>query len=391
LRVLHLSPQADHESGIAAYAVRFRRAVATQTGVEIEPLDRVSRAPDTIGDIRQHAAAAVRAARRFDVVHAELGGSALRELYAARAVVRAGGPPVVLTAHDPPRLAWRPFHTAAVREHRSLRAIVAFAGDVPARRLEQGLAHRAAAILTLSRRGAERAAAELGGGARFATLPYPCDPARPVPRTGAPEPDAPLVLGFHGYWYGGKGIELLLEALALLRGDGARRPVRLRLWGTPPAGGGARAGDRYRAAILATVGRLDLADGVDVLGPLPAGDVAARLGECDAIVLPYVERRTAAGLVSISSAAFDALSAGTPVVAADARAIAEMIDAGVDGLTVPPGDAEALAAALRLLRDQPAVAARLRAGAIVRARTLGLVETGCCAARVYAAAVTHRG
>lgn len=395
MRILHLSPRADDESGIAAYAVRFRRAVGTQAGVEIQPLDRVSIAADTIGDVRRHAVAAVAAAGDFDVVHAELGGSALRELYAARAVVRAGGPPVVLTAHDPPRLAWRPFHTAAVREHRSLRAVAALAGDRPARRLEREVARGATVIFVLSRRGTERAAAALGGGARFVTLPYPCDPypARPASDYGMgdPEPGGSLLLGFYGYWYGGKGIELLLEALALLSGDDGRPPVRLALWGGPPAGGGARAGERYRAKILATVDRLGLAGHVDPLGPLPAADVRARLGACDAIVLPYTERRTAAGLVSISSVVFDALAAGTPVVASDARAIAETIDAGVDGLTVPPGDVDALAAALRRLRDEPVLRARLRAGAAARARTLGLAETGRCAAGVYEDVARPRG
>lgn len=390
LRILHLAPQADDESGVAAYAVRFRRAVAAQPGLAIAPLDRPPATPDSIADLRRYAAAARAAAPGFDVVHAEVGGSALREFHAARAVARHGGPPVVLTAHDPPRLDWRPFHTAGVREHRTLRALAAVLGDRPARRMERDLARRAAAILTLSELGTARAAAGLGGPARYDVLPYPCEPAPLVDRPSTP-PGAPLTLGFHGYWYGGKGIDVLLQALARVRQDPDRPVVRLRLWGAPPAGGGERAGARYHAGVLAAVERWGLADRVQVAGRLPAAEAAARLGECDAIVLPYEVRRTAAGLASISSVVFDALAAGTPVVASDVRAIGETLQPGVDGLTVPPGDVLALGAAVRRLRDEPALRDRLRRGAVAHGRRLGLTATGRHAASVYRAVTAGGG
>jgi glycogen synthase len=383
LRILHLAPQASDESGVAAYAVRYREAVAAQPGCEIVPLDRPSPAPDTVADVRGYVAAARRAAPAFDVVHAELGGSALREPYAARALARAGGPPLVLTVHDPPRLAWRPFHTALVREHRTLRGLAAVAGDRPARRLERDLARRSAALLTLSERGARRLTEALGPATPVRALPYPCVPVPPAAAPPAPAADGALVVGFHGYWYGGKGIEVLLAALALTGRDAGRPPVRLRLWGAPPAGGGDRAGARYRARILAAVDRLGLRGAVEVGGRLPDDALVACLRTCDAIVFPYEERRTAAGLASISSAVFDVLGAGVPVVVSDVRAIGATVDAGVDGLTVPPGDAAALADALRRLRDDPGLRERLRAGAVARAAAFGLDATGHEAAAVY--------
>ncbi len=380
MRILHLAPQPADRSGIAAYGVRFRQAVAAQPGLSIELLDRPASAPGTIAHVRAYAADAVRDATRFDAVHAELGGNGLRELYAARAVAQRAGVPVVLTAHDPPWLVWQPFHVAAVGGRRASRALVATAGRGPARRIQRTLARRAAAVLTLSDHGSACLIATLGVTAT--TLPYPHAPALPDV-AGDREPlaaDHGLVVGFHGYWYHGKGLERLLDAIALTRDD--RAPILLRLWGAPP-GSGNRSGERYRETILAAVDRLGIADRVQVAGPLAADDVPARLAACDVVALPYEERRGTPGLASISSVAYDAFSAGTPVVASRVRALPEVLSDGVDGVLVPPGDARALAATLRDLRDDPARRRALRAGARARGRTLGLDAAGRAAGAVY--------
>jgi len=65
--------------------------------------------------------------------------------------------------------------------------------------------------------------------------------------------------------------------------------------------------------------------------------------------------------------AMEALAAGTPVVASDAGALGEVVRDGVDGVLVPPGDAGALAGAVRELLDDTDRRARFadaaRAGA----------------------------
>lgn len=400
VRILHLAPQPTDDSGIAAYAVRYRRAVAAQPDLEIEPLDLPTAEPGSIAHVRRYVAEAARVAERFDAVHAELGGSGLREFYAARAVARRARVPVVLTAHDPPWLVWQPFHVAMVSGRRSSRALVALAGRAPARRMQRNLALRAAAVLTLSDHGSARLADTLGAAA--STLPYPYEPAGAGVtagrggagvgvggragvgvRGGSGVPvDRGLVVGFHGYWYRGKGLEVLLDAIALTRDDAA--PIDLRLWGGPPVGSGGRAGERYRAAILATVDRLGIADRVDVAGPLAAEDVPAHLGACDVVALPYEARRGTPGLASISSVAYDAYDAGTPIVASNVRALPELVDHGTDGVLVPPGDPRALAATLRALRDDPSQRETLRAGARARGAALGLDATGRAARTVYA-------
>jgi glycosyltransferase involved in cell wall biosynthesis len=55
----------------------------------------------------------------------------------------------------------------------------------------------------------------------------------------------------------------------------------------------------------------------------------------------------------------EAMNHGTPVIASRVGGIPDIVEDGVSGLLVPPGDADALAAALRRLRDDPALARRL--------------------------------
>ncbi|MGI8900672.1 MAG: glycosyltransferase family 4 protein [Nocardioides sp.] len=63
----------------------------------------------------------------------------------------------------------------------------------------------------------------------------------------------------------------------------------------------------------------------------------------------------------------EGLAVGLPVVAADAGGPAEVITDGVDGLLYPPGDADALARALRRLASEPALRAILGDAARERA------------------------
>jgi len=63
----------------------------------------------------------------------------------------------------------------------------------------------------------------------------------------------------------------------------------------------------------------------------------------------------------IPNKAFQALAVGTPLVTADTPAARELLSPGEDALLVPPGDAAALAEAVRRLAQDPALAARIGA------------------------------
>jgi glycosyltransferase involved in cell wall biosynthesis len=66
----------------------------------------------------------------------------------------------------------------------------------------------------------------------------------------------------------------------------------------------------------------------------------------------------------IPNKAFQALACGTPLVTADTPAARELLVDDEDALLVPPGDAAALAAAVRRLASDPGLAARIGAAGL---------------------------
>jgi glycosyltransferase involved in cell wall biosynthesis len=70
----------------------------------------------------------------------------------------------------------------------------------------------------------------------------------------------------------------------------------------------------------------------------------------------------------IPNKAFQALACGAPLVTADTPAARELLVDGESALLVPPGDAGALAGAVRRLRDESGLAARVAAGGLAAYR-----------------------
>jgi colanic acid/amylovoran biosynthesis glycosyltransferase len=76
----------------------------------------------------------------------------------------------------------------------------------------------------------------------------------------------------------------------------------------------------------------------------------------------------------------EAMSSGVPVVASAISGIPELVEDGIGGLLVPPGDAAAIRDALRRLADDPALRARL--GAAARERVLAEFDADASAAEL---------
>jgi glycosyltransferase involved in cell wall biosynthesis len=96
------------------------------------------------------------------------------------------------------------------------------------------------------------------------------------------------------------------------------------------------------------------------------GDMAPCFAAADVVVLPSLKE-------GLGVAALEAMAAGRPVVASRVGGLAEAVADGETGLLVPPGDDEALAAAIHRLARDPAMRARL--GEAGRARVLARFTT----------------
>lgn len=136
----------------------------------------------------------------------------------------------------------------------------------------------------------------------------------------------PWVLGTVALFRPRKGIEVLLEALALLRQDGWR--VTLRAVGDFET-------EEYRREIERVIERLDLRDAVTWTGF--TRDVGSELVQMDLFVLPSLFGE---GLPMV---VLEAMAAGVPVVATRVEGVPEVIRDGRDGLLAEPGDAPDLA------------------------------------------------
>ncbi len=130
-----------------------------------------------------------------------------------------------------------------------------------------------------------------------------------------------------------------------------------------------------------------VAERVRFLPPQREAELAAWYRAADVLCLPSVARTEAFGLVQI-----EAHAAGTPVVStALPTGVPYANRDGLTGLVVPPGDPEALAAALRRLLDDDELRVRLGAQARERALrefTLARMVTGTL--DVYAEAAERR-
>lgn len=120
--------------------------------------------------------------------------------------------------------------------------------------------------------------------------------------------------------------------------------------------------DRGRAADVAT--RLGLSSRVAFQGVVSDSRLRALLYACDLLALPSLDRREAFGIVQL-----EAMVCGKPVVSSDLPTGVRFVNRdGETGLLVPPGNPDALAAALtRLLNDADL---RARLGQTARERVI---------------------
>lgn len=155
-----------------------------------------------------------------------------------------------------------------------------------------------------------------------------------------------------------KGHDVLLRALAAVRRE--RPELTLDVVGEGPLEGELRA----------AVDELGLGDAVTFSGRI--APVAPAFEGAEIVVVPSFGE-------GFGMVALEAMERARPVIASAVGGLPEIVDDGRTGLLVPPGDVDALAAAIRDLTASPARAAAM--GAAGRARALEQFAQGRCTDR----------
>lgn len=138
-----------------------------------------------------------------------------------------------------------------------------------------------------------------------------------------------------------KGFHYLIAACAKLKQDGI--PVECTIVGDGP----------WREQLETMAVDVNAGDIIHFAGILSQGEVKSLLAESDVFCLPSIIDSKGASDI-LPTVILEAMAAGIPVVSSQLVGIPEMVDQGVTGLLVEPGDMDTLAEALKYFFNEPA-------------------------------------
>jgi glycosyltransferase involved in cell wall biosynthesis len=263
---------------------------------------------------------------RTDLVHVHLGED-LAILPVGMAAAKLRGLPLVLTVHMSLN------HTLIVTDFRSA-VLKTFGGPI-----ERWGERSADAVLVITPRLARQLVSEGVEEERVHVIPPGVNSALfsgpfedPFPSIGRPR------VVFVGRLAPQKGVRTLVEATRLIRAPGAQ----VLLIGDGP----------QRATLEQAVQRLGVGDVVHFFGFVPHERVPAVLAHADLLVLPSLYEE-------LGTILLEAMWMSVPIVASRTGGIPDIIDDGVNGLLVLPGDSAALARAIDRVLSSPDLARRL--------------------------------
>jgi glycosyltransferase involved in cell wall biosynthesis len=332
---------ASHAPALARFLAARGHDVEAVTTADAEPAAEtfpVSWVPRRLPAGVRHAAVVARvarAARRHDVVYAT---SMVHRCALAAALARR--PLVVKLVSDPAyeRVRRRGAFTGTLEEFQQ------WPGGRLQRRVRTAALRRAVRVIVPS---AYLQRIALGWGVdreRTTVVPNPAPEAPTLPprdELRASYGSSGLVLlAFAGRLTEQKDVGTLLAAL------GSVPDAALTLLGDGPE----------RARLERRALELGLGQRTQFLGAGERDDVLRLCRAADAVVLSSTWE-------NLPHTVVEALSVGTPVVATAVGGVPEVVADGVNGLLVPPGDADALAGALRRVVEEPGLRDRLAAAA----------------------------
>jgi phosphatidyl-myo-inositol dimannoside synthase len=317
--------------GVKVHRFRYAPAPLEKLTHDEPALDRIARTPPYLSLVPSYIAsgtiAAARLARRnrYDVVHAFWP---IPHGLFAIAAKRAGNTGMVST-----------FFSAELHWKGGIRRVMA--------PIVRQIVRESDAVTVISSYTADLLRS-IAGDTRSVMIPFGA--ATDAPRaiaTRIRRAEDSFDLIFIGRLVARKGVPVLLDAIALLRGDPR---LSVRIIGDGPE----------REALQARAAQLGLADRVTFEGTVSADRLKDALAGCDALVLPAIvtEKGETEGLGVVL---IEAMQYGKLAIATDTGGIPDIVEDGATGILVKPGDAVALAAAIRGAMNDPARALRLAA------------------------------
>jgi glycosyltransferase involved in cell wall biosynthesis len=198
------------------------------------------------------------------------------------------------------------------------------------------------------------------------------DPHRRFDWTG---PSASPVAVYAGHLYPWKGVDTLIAALT------HAPSLRARIIGGHPA-------EPDLARVQAQAQTAGVMDRVEFIGLQPPPAVAALLSSADILVLPNRTSSVSAHYTSPLKL-FEYLAAGRPIVASDLPALREVLRHGENAWLTAPDDAAALAAGIKQVLADPALAIRLARTAFEEASRYSWERRAEQLEQVIARAVAH--
>jgi glycosyltransferase involved in cell wall biosynthesis len=201
-------------------------------------------------------------------------------------------------------------------------------------------------------------------------LPLGVDIDRFAPVDHAP-PSGTLRVGFVGRLIAHKGVDVLLEAVA------PDNRMNVEIFGAGPE----------LEALARSAARLGITDRVTFHGHVEEEAIPATYRRFDVLAVPSVP--TPGWIEQFGRVVVEAQASGIPVVASASGALPDVV--GDRGLLVPPGDPEALHAALGRLLDEPGLWGGLRAAGISGAERYSWQSVADTQMALYRSAVGQSG
>jgi glycosyltransferase involved in cell wall biosynthesis len=140
------------------------------------------------------------------------------------------------------------------------------------------------------------------------------------------KPDLPDTMLYAGVLAPIKGVHHLINAFGVISAQFANARLVV---------AGQEQNKSYAADLRKQVADLNLSDIIHFTGPLSQSDLARCMAEASVLVLPSYSE-------GFPRVVIEAMATGTPVIGSRVGGIPELIDDGVRGFLVPPGDERAL-------------------------------------------------